>query len=106
MKSDHINMPEEAQVSEVTSVGHTPLLESNSSTVSDPPIVKPDGNSHLHTNFNSDQKLSEEQDRERSEEEESEDFNSGNSFSGYDSQKFPIDMGQGDIVQAYGPPKS
>ncbi|KAG7334355.1 hypothetical protein KOW79_002762 [Hemibagrus wyckioides] len=108
VRSDHVNVPEQPALSKVTSVGHTPLLETPDPFFTDTSIFKCEDGSdlptHFPTNINPDITYSEEQEQEDGEEEaDSEDFDSGNSFSGYDSHKFPIDMGQGDIVEAYGP---
>lgn len=107
VRSDHVNVPEQPALSKVTSVGHTPLLDTPD-PFTDTSISKFEDDSdlptHFPTNLNPDVTHSEEQEQEDGEEEaDSEDFDSGNSFSGYDSHKFPIDMGQGDIVQGYGP---
>ncbi|XP_053476508.1 interferon gamma receptor 1-like isoform X1 [Ictalurus furcatus] len=103
-----IHEPEHPTLSEVRSVGETPLLETTDQDLFDtsthPPDKKTLGPTHFPSHLNTDLKEFEEQDHgEVTEDTDSEDFNSGNSFSGYDSQKFPIDMGQGDIVEAYGP---
>ncbi|KAK3554713.1 hypothetical protein QTP70_032641 [Hemibagrus guttatus] len=108
VKSDHVNVPEQATLSKVTSVGHTPLLETPELIFSDMSVSKFEEDSsdlptHFPTNITTNVMYSEEEEYEDGEEEaDSGDFDSGNSFSGYDSQKFPIDMGQGDIVEAYG----
>lgn len=99
----HLHVPEQPPLSELMSVGHTPLLITDQTF---PETSSPgfEESSHIPTHFKFDVKLPDEQDdRGVIEEGDSEDINSGNSFSGYDSQKFPLDMGQGDIVEAYGP---
>ncbi|GAA6101626.1 interferon gamma receptor 1-like [Tachysurus ichikawai] len=108
VKSDHVNVPEQPTLSKVTSVGHTPLLETTDQIFVDTSISKFEDNSHFPTHFSSNVALPEKQEHREEEEEEEDEadsdvFDSGNSFSGYDSHKFPIDMGQGDIVEAYGP---
>lgn len=104
VNSDHVvHVPEHADVTEVMSIGQTPLLEtcdpdlSNSSS----PVFD-SAPTHIPDQFDPDIKQSEDEEF-NDEDGNSGGFNSGNSFSGYDSQKFPIDMGQGDIVEAYGP---
>lgn len=104
MNSDHVvHMPEQPVLTRVTSVGQTPLLEATNETVVD--LSSPTfGPTDLPTHLCPDVMFSEEQDPgEVTDDTDSGGFSSGNSFSGYDSQKFPIDMGQGDIVEAYGP---
>ncbi|XP_027021485.2 interferon gamma receptor 1-like [Tachysurus fulvidraco] len=108
VKADHVNVPEQPTLSKVTSVGHTPLLETTDQIFVDTSTSKFEDNSHFPNHFISNVALTEKQEHPDEEEEEedeadSEVFDSGNSFSGYDSHKFPIDMGQGDIVEAYGP---
>ncbi|KAF4090009.1 hypothetical protein AMELA_G00044890 [Ameiurus melas] len=103
-----IHEPEHPTLSEVRSVGETPLLETTDEDLSDPSRPTPDektlGPTHFPTHFNTNLMESEEQiNGEEMEDTDCEGFNSGNSFSGYDCQKFPIDMGQGDVVDAYGP---
>ncbi|KAB5582029.1 hypothetical protein PHYPO_G00182490 [Pangasianodon hypophthalmus] len=103
-----VHVPEQPALSEVMSVGHTPLMETTDQALLDFSTPTCDKNplfpTHVPTHFNTDAMLPEEEDHgEVTDEADSGDFNSGNSFSGYDSHKFPIDMGQGDIVEAYGP---
>ncbi|MCJ8730925.1 hypothetical protein PDJAM_G00189770 [Pangasius djambal] len=103
-----VHVPEQPALSEVMSVGHTPLLETTDQALLHLSTPTCDENplfpTHVPTHINTDAVLAEEEDHgEVTEDADSGDFNSGNSFSGYDSQKFPIDMGQGDIVEAYGP---
>lgn len=93
-----IHVPEQPVLTEVTSIGQTPLLEAVDQTALDP--SSPTSMEKTHFPTLNDSPLSEEQDHEDA---DSLSFNSSNSFSGYDSQKFPYDMGHGDIVDAYGP---
>lgn len=103
-----VHVPEHPVLTEVTFVGQTSLLDPSDPTFSDLSSPAFEENLLVATHFPishcSNLKFVEEQDPE--EDADSGGFNSGNSFSGYDSQKFPIDMGQGDIVEAYGPHRS
>ncbi|KAI5108555.1 interferon gamma receptor 1-like precursor [Silurus meridionalis] len=113
VNSDHIvNEPEEPTMSKVTTLIQAAPLDFTDEPSSDPsftpleekPLVTSYPPTHISTHFNDDVNLTEEQDQgEMTDDADSVGFGSGNSFSGYDSCKFPIDMGQGDIVDAYGP---
>lgn len=102
-----INEPEQPHLSVVASLGHTPLLETSdpaclgtfSPTVTEECLFP----THLPIHTSTDGTVLDEEDPGEMEDSDSGGFNSGNSFSGYDSQKFPVDMGQGDMVDAYGP---
>lgn len=103
-----IQEPEQPVVTRVMSVGHTPLMDATELTPSD--LSSPTSEekllfpTHIPIPSKSDITFSDEQGQDEAmEDDDSGDFNSGNSFSGYDCQKFPIDMGQGDIVEGYGP---
>lgn len=99
-----INEPEQPPLSTLTSVSHTPLLENNNVVFTDTSTPTLEEDPCFPTHINIDVKVSDEEDPgEIMEDSDSGGFNSGNSFSGYDSHKFPIDMGQGDIVEGYGP---
>ncbi|XP_060781407.1 interferon gamma receptor 1-like [Neoarius graeffei] len=102
-----INEPEQPHLSVVASLGHTPLLETSDPAFLDTfsPTVTEESlfPTHLPIHSSTDGKVLDEEDTGEMEDSDSGGFNSGNSFSGYDSQKFPVDMGQGDMVDAYGP---
>lgn len=110
MNSDRVlHEPEQPVMTKVVSVGQTPLLDapdleiiSDSSSPTDD--EKSPVRTHFPTHVNLDLMPSEDEGPgDMTEDIDSGGFNSGNSFSGYDSQKFPIDMGRGDMVEAYGP---
>ncbi|XP_060781409.1 uncharacterized protein LOC132889176 isoform X1 [Neoarius graeffei] len=102
-----INEPEQPHLSVVASLGHTPLLETSDPSCLDTfsPTVTEESlfPTHLPIHTSTDGKVLDEEDTGEMEDSDSGGFNSGNSFSGYDSQKSPVDMGQGDKVDAYGP---
>lgn len=102
INSEHaIQVPEQPVLTEVMSMVHTPLLETPVDLASHTLVEQTHFPTLITDHVNIDTISTEEPDH--GDDTDSESFNSGNSFSGYDCQKFPNDMGQGDIVEAYGP---
>ncbi|KAL7877342.1 hypothetical protein SRHO_G00039850 [Serrasalmus rhombeus] len=95
--------PERPTVSEVRSISHTPLLITPDDVMSISTSPSPPAeNTHFPVQPITDVDLVE--DQEHGGGEEDDDFNGfSDSFSGYDCQKFPLEMSPGDTVEAYRP---
>lgn len=93
-----VNIPEHPALSSVLSVSDTNLLVTSDPVSPSPISPASDEVTHLPINFHL---TPEEQEHEDMTEDEDSDGTT-NSFSGYDRSKFTIDIGHGDLVDAYG----
>ncbi|KAL6487571.1 hypothetical protein MHYP_G00041970 [Metynnis hypsauchen] len=95
--------PERPTVSEIRSISHTPLLVTSDDVISISTSPSPPAEiTHFPVQPITDVELLE--DQEPGGGEEDDDFNGfSDSFSGYDCQKFPLEMSPGDTVEAYRP---
>ncbi|XP_062851068.1 interferon gamma receptor 1-like [Trichomycterus rosablanca] len=94
-----VHIPEQPVLSQVTSDGWTPLIESNQDF---PPQTSNTFEEITHIPLNN-SSSTESAGEQEPDEEDTRDEDGTESFSGYDSKKFLVDMGSGDVVDAYGP---
>ena len=95
--------PERPTVSEVRSISHTPLLITPDDAMSICTSLTPAAEI-THFPVQPTTNVESEEEQEQGGGEEDDDFNGfSDSFSGYDCQKFPLEMGPGDTVEAYRP---